>query len=159
MGELTHDNRQFLAQRRVATLATENADGSAHLTAVWFLFEDDAFLLAIPSRSVKGRNLKKRPRVSLMVDRRTAGEEKGVTAIGTAELITGSESAGLNRRIHGHYLSSDAFADPAVGPLFAGNDDITARVVPQRWIMWDMGQLDREVFGGRVGGYLLPLTP
>ena len=40
------DLREFLAERRYATLATSDPEGGIHLTPVWFLFEDDRFLFA-----------------------------------------------------------------------------------------------------------------
>lgn len=53
-----------------------------------------------------------------------------------------------------------AIADPAVGAIFAGFDDVTIRIVPDSWISWDMAALDEQAFAGRLGntpGYMLPL--
>jgi len=151
---------EFLRGRRIATLATENPDRSAHLTAVWYLFEAGSLFVATSSRSRKARNLAERPKASLMVDLRKAGSEKGVTASGKVELITGNEAQKLNHRIHSRYLSAAALADPQIGPVFAAFDDITIKLTPDSWISWDMAIIDAQSFGGKLcttPGYLLRL--
>ena len=69
--------QELLRGRRVACLATENADGSIHLTAVWYLFEGDCLYVATSSRSAKARNLRARPKASLMVDIRDPAGARG----------------------------------------------------------------------------------
>ena len=152
--------REFLSGRHIGTVATENADGSIHMTAVWYLFQDGNFYIATSSKTQKAKNLAARPKASLMVDSRKPGKERGVTAIGRSELVSGKESQEINHRIHSRYLSSTALADPKVGQVFAGFDDVTIRIVPDSWISWDMAALDAQVFAGRLGntpGYMLPL--
>jgi PPOX class probable F420-dependent enzyme len=152
--------QEFLSGRHIATIATENADGTIHMTAVWYLFEDGDLYIATSSKTRKAKNLAARPKASLMIDSRKPGKERGVTAVGRSQLVSGKESQEINRRIHSRYMSSTALADPAVGPVFAGFDDVTIRIVPESWISWDMAALDAQVFAGRLGstpGYMLPL--
>jgi PPOX class probable F420-dependent enzyme len=152
--------REFLQRRLIATLGTENVDGSIHLTAVWFLFENDSVFVATSSKTKKARNILARPKASLMIDVRKPGSERGVSATGSAELISGDRSKDLNRRIHSRYLSAAAMADPHVEPVFASFDDVTIRLKAESWFTWDMATLDAQAFGGRLGGtpgYLLPL--
>lgn len=150
----------FLQGRRIATLGTENADGSIHLTAVWYLFAEGFLFVGTSAKSRKARNLAARPKASLMVDLRIPGIERGVAAAGSAELISGLPSQELNRRIHGRYMSPAAISDPRIGPVLASFDDVTIRLKPASWTTWDMSVLDAQAFGGRMGGtpgYLLPL--
>jgi PPOX class probable F420-dependent enzyme len=152
--------REFLQGRYVATLGTENADGSIHLTAVWYLFEKDQLFVATSSKSRKARNVAERSKASLMIDLRKAGAERGATAAGRAELVSGLPSREINRRIHGRYLSLTAMSDQKIEPVFAEFDDVTIRLTPVSWMAWDMATLDTQAFGGRLGGtpgYLLPL--
>jgi PPOX class probable F420-dependent enzyme len=152
--------RELLSGRYIATLGTENANGSIHLTAIWYLFESDSLYVATSSRTQKARNVAARPKASLMVDARKPGTERGVTAAGKAEVISGNQSREINRRIHDRYLSAAAISDPHVGPVFAAFDDVTIRLVPTSWITWDMAVLDAQALGGRLGknpGYMLPL--
>jgi PPOX class probable F420-dependent enzyme len=150
----------LLQRRLIATLGTANDDGTIHLTAVWFIFEDNSLFVATSSKTKKARNVLARPKVSLMVDRRKPGTETGVTFAGHAELLSGDRSKELNRRIHSRYLSAAAMADPQIEPVFASFDDVTIRLTPESSFTWDMATLDAQAFGGRLGGtpgYLLPL--
>jgi PPOX class probable F420-dependent enzyme len=152
--------QELLHGRYIATLGTENADGSIHLTAVWYLFEDDYLFVATSSKSRKTRNVLARPKASLMVDVRKPAAERGVTAAGRVQVISGDQSREINRRIHSRYMSAAAISDPNIGPVFASFDDVTLRLMPNRWTTWDMSVLDAQAFGGRLGGtpgYLLPL--
>jgi PPOX class probable F420-dependent enzyme len=151
---------ELLQGRFIATLATHNPDGTIHLTAVWFLYESGSFFVATSSKSRKARNIAAQSTASMMVDVRRPGAERGVTAAGKAELLSGENSRARNKRIHSRYLSTAAMADPAIEPVFAAFDDITIRLTPTSWTTWDMATLDAQAFAGRLGntpGYLLPL--
>lgn len=152
--------RELLRGRYIAAFGTENADGTIHLTAVWYLFESGCLFIATSSKSRKARNLAARPQASLMVDVRKSGAERGVAAAGKAEIISGERSRGINLRIHSRYMSPAAISDPHIGPAFASFDDVTICLTPVSWTSWDMSVLDAQAFGGRLGktpGYLLPL--
>jgi PPOX class probable F420-dependent enzyme len=152
--------QELIRRRYIATFGTENSDGSIHLTAVWYLFDAGSLYVATSSRTQKARNVAARPRASLMVDVRRPGAERGVTAAGSVEVISGDQSQEINRRIHSRYLSAAAISDPHVGPVFASFDDVTLRLTPVSWTSWDMAVLDAQALGGRLGktpGYLLPL--
>ncbi len=152
--------QELVRGRYIATLGTENADGTIHLTAVWYLFESGCLHVATSSKSRKARNVSARPKASLMVDVRKPGAERGLTAAGRVELISGEQSREMNRRIHSRYMSAAAMSDPHIGPVFASFDDVTIRLTPESWITWDMAVLDAQALGGRLGGtpgYLLPL--
>jgi nitroimidazol reductase NimA-like FMN-containing flavoprotein (pyridoxamine 5'-phosphate oxidase superfamily) len=146
--------------RCIASLATENADGSIHLTAIWFTYEDGALYVATSSRSRKARNIQARAKATLMVDVRKPGKERGVTAAGTARLITGPEAEAINRKIYARYLSAEAMADPHIVPTFAKLDDATIRITPESWFSWDLAEADAQFFEGRLFAnphFMLPL--
>jgi len=151
--------QEFLKGRFIASLGTENEDGSIHLTAVWYLFEGNCLYVATSSRSRKARNVLSRPKASLMVDSRKPGSEQGVVALGSAAVLTGDSPREINTRIHRRYMSEVALARPDVGGKMAALDDVTIKLSPANWYAWDMGELDAAVFGGalKTPGYLLPL--
>jgi PPOX class probable F420-dependent enzyme len=152
--------KKLLQSRNIATLGTQNADGTIHLTAVWYLFENGCLYVATNSKTRKARNISARPNASLMVDARKPGTEHGVTAITKAELLTGPASQELNHRVHSRYLSAAAMSDPKIAPVFASFDDVTLKLTPASWSSWDMAVLDAQAFGGKLGatpGYMLPL--
>ena len=60
--------RELLDARHIASLATENPDGSIHMVAVWFRFDGKHVFVDTSSRSRKARNLRANSKVSLMVE-------------------------------------------------------------------------------------------
>ena len=97
--------KELLQGRYIATLATHNADGSIHMVAVWFWFDDTNLYIATASNTRKARNLQLNPHASLMVDSREAQASRGVTITGTARLVTGDASRQYNPRVHAKYRS------------------------------------------------------
>ena len=57
--------QELLRGRYIATLGTENADGTIHLTAVWYLFEEGYLFVATSSKSRKARNILVRPQAAV----------------------------------------------------------------------------------------------
>ncbi len=70
MARLTPDEaRAFLsAAPRTAKLATVRADGSPHVVPVWFALDGETLVFTTGAGSVKGRALRRDPRVSLCVE-------------------------------------------------------------------------------------------
>jgi PPOX class probable F420-dependent enzyme len=152
--------RQLLDGRYIASIASENPDGSIHMVAVWYRFDGTNIFVATSSRTRKARNLQSRPGVSIMIDARDPAASCGVTIAGTAQILSGDSARKCNLEIHHKYLSEAALADPRVGFLFELWDDVTIRITPNSVIAWDMRQLDRQVMGGAFESnpdYLLPL--
>jgi predicted pyridoxine 5'-phosphate oxidase superfamily flavin-nucleotide-binding protein len=150
---------EFLKGRLIASLGTANEDGSAHLTAVWYLFDEGSLYVATSSRSRKARNAVARPKATLMMDIRKPASERGLVATCSVETIVGESSKKINARIHARYMSAAALADARAGGTMAAMDDITLKLTPTGWYGWDMRVLDEAVFGGamKTPGYMLPL--
>ena len=148
--------REFLQGRYIAALGTENQDGTIHLTAVWYLFEDGNLFVSTSSASRKARNVATRPRAYMMVDSRKPGSERGASTSGAAEIITSQQSQDLNSRIFSRYLSEAAIKDPRIGPVLASMDDVTLQITPESWTWWDMSVLF-EGLVSQTPGYMLPL--
>jgi PPOX class probable F420-dependent enzyme len=63
------ERRDFLSRgTRTAKLATTMRDGSPHVMPVWFVVEGDELVFNTGAGTVKGRNLARDPRASLLVD-------------------------------------------------------------------------------------------
>jgi PPOX class probable F420-dependent enzyme len=153
--------RQLLDGRYIASLASQNPDGSIHIVAVWYWFDGTRIHVATSARTRKVRNLQSRPMASIMIDARDPAASCGVTVMGIAQILAGDSSREWNERIHRKYLSEGALKDPRVGPVFASWDDVTIQITPSSVIAWDMRQADRQVFGGAFAtnpSYLLPLA-
>ncbi|MEU3625509.1 pyridoxamine 5'-phosphate oxidase [Amycolatopsis coloradensis] len=57
-----------LTRERNAWLCTLRADGSPHVTPVWFVYLGDVFWVSSGDRNVKVRNVAEDPRVSLALE-------------------------------------------------------------------------------------------
>jgi PPOX class probable F420-dependent enzyme len=150
----------ILEGRHIATLASLREDGSIHLTAVWFMFQDGSLYVATSSSSRQCRNVEARPTASLMIDTRKPGFESGLTASGTAETLRGEDGRELARRIHARYLTAKAFSDAEIAGFFESYDDVVIRLSPGSWVSWDMGRTNIQFFGGKLStesGYLSAL--
>jgi PPOX class probable F420-dependent enzyme len=65
---LTPDEvEELLAERHVAVITTLNLDGSPQSTPVWYVPEGDTIWVIADQDSLKVRNLKRDPRVSIMI--------------------------------------------------------------------------------------------
>jgi PPOX class probable F420-dependent enzyme len=152
MPQLSDAMREFLNGRHYATLATLNADGSMHLTPVWYLFEDECLFVESAAADRKVRNILARPAASLLVDsRRQQGNERWVSASGTAEIIRGERSKVINAAIQQRYLTKAALQDARVGPVFAAASEVTIALTPQAWRSFDLKTFDDQFFGGILG--------
>ncbi len=89
---MTDDETEAILQATVnAIIATNRRDGAPQLSPIWYLYEGGRFYISVGADSVKARNVRRDPRVSLCIDE---GHPDGqaVTVYGTAELIE-AESA------------------------------------------------------------------
>jgi PPOX class probable F420-dependent enzyme len=61
--------REFLLEgTRTAKVATVMADGAPHVMPVWFVLDGDRIVFTTGRRSVKGRDLRRDPRVAIIVE-------------------------------------------------------------------------------------------
>jgi PPOX class probable F420-dependent enzyme len=151
MSQLSDSMREFLNGRHYATLATLNADGSMHLTPVWYLFEDDCLFVETAASDRKVRNILARPAASLLVDSRKQRAERWVRASGTAEIIRGERSKAINAKIQQRYLTQAGLEDPRVGPVLAAASEVTIGLTPHAWRSFDLKRFDEQWFGGLLG--------
>jgi general stress protein 26 len=148
MAGLSDWGRTLLEGRHYATLATQNADGTLHQAPVWYLFRDEQLFVGTSSFTHKFKNVTARPTASLLVDVRTPGVERWIAGSGPVSILRGAESQAIVAAIHERYLTAEARQDPAVGPIFAGGDDVTLCIQPAKWRSWQAADLDRQFFGG-----------
>lgn len=127
------DVRTFLTTlpARTAKVATVGADGRPHVAPVWFDLDDDGSLVFNTGAStLKGRNLRRDPRVSVCVD-----DERPpfgfVTVEGLADIS--DDLAEVRRwasRIGGRYMGTDRAEEFGTRNGVAG--ELLVRVRPER---------------------------
>ena len=86
MGRMTPTEMgSFLREPRISMLATVRPDNSPHVTPVWHHFDGEKVLVLAEPTSVKVRNLRRNPKISLLVATVSA-PHMYVLASGTATL-------------------------------------------------------------------------
>ena len=60
--------RAFLGSPRFGVLGTVQADGTPHLTVMWYMLEDDEIMMNTTADRVKAVNLRRDPRVALCIE-------------------------------------------------------------------------------------------
>jgi len=127
--------RSFLLDRsRTAVLATVRADGRPHAAPVWFDLDGDALIFTTGESTVKGRNMRRDPRVSLCID-----EEEPpfhyVMIEGVAVLtVENPDLLYWATRIGGRYMGSGR-ADE-YGRRNAVEGELLVRVTPQKVVAY-----------------------
>jgi PPOX class probable F420-dependent enzyme len=125
----------FLGELRYAVLATHDPDGGIHLTPIWFLFEDGCFFFGCSSKSRKAKNVERNASASVVVDSRSPGRERWISASGSVETLRGDEAKAINVRIRRRYLSPAAYDGPIEATL-EDSDDVALKLTPATWRSW-----------------------
>ena len=122
--------RAALAAGRLAHLATVNADGSPHLSAVWIGLEGDEIVIGHMSGGRKVRNISRDSRVALTV------ETEGANPIGMAHYLIVEGEARLEAGGAPQLLQELAEVYIGPGVRFPPMDDPppghVIRITPQR---------------------------
>jgi len=139
---MTEEERDaFLSSARTCRVGTVGADGSPHVTPLWFVWDGSAIWLTSVVRSQRWIDLQRDPRVSLAVD---AGSDfmelHGVEIRGVAEPVgevprTGEPVPELERP---EQLYADKYAG---GVVFHDGRHAWLRVLPNKIVSWDFRKM------------------
>ncbi|MFD4192933.1 MULTISPECIES: pyridoxamine 5'-phosphate oxidase family protein [Amycolatopsis] len=133
---------EFVATSRTATIATLGADGTPHLVAMWFAVLDGTIWLETKAKSQKAVNLRRDPRITVLVeDGLTYDALRGVSIEGRGVISEDPDeiwAVGVNvfERYYGPY---SAELRPAVEMML--NKRVVVRVDPVRVRSWDHRKL------------------
>lgn len=136
-----------LASHALARLATYRADGMIHLTPIWFDWDGERFRLTLGAGRVHLKNLRRDPRVSILVDedpRVTQGLAAGAWSImarGTAEL---SQDEDLIREVTLAVMTKAIGPEDAqtyLEPIMAEGRTIVT-ITPEAWLTWDYNKVE-----------------
>ena len=117
---------------RTLKLATTMADGSPHVMPVWFIVEDGIIVFNTHRDTVKGRNLRRDPRVALLVEDQVP-PFSFVHLRGRAELSEAPEELVRTATLIGvRYMGDDRAAD--FGRRNAIPGEMVVSVRPERVI-------------------------
>lgn len=123
----------FLARPYIADLATVRADGSPHITPVWYLYDGSAFYITSRRGRAKVKHIERDPRVALSVHD-TSYPYKGAMVEGVAEIIE-ANAAELTRKLAIHYLGPEE--GRAYAEVLNRYQRIVISIRPKRVVSWD----------------------
>ncbi|MFD7668831.1 pyridoxamine 5'-phosphate oxidase family protein [Streptomyces sp. NPDC059788] len=152
-----HERDAFLAEQRTCRVATVGADGTPHVGALWFAWDGTALWLYSITRSKRWAQLRKNPRIAVVVDDgHDYGELRGVELSGSAAVVgeaprvgnagaeldaagpdvTGVDAAGLD-------AAERLFATKYFGLERMPHDGRHAwlRLVPESVVSWDFRKM------------------
>ena len=104
--QLNERQERFVTKARIATLATIRADGSPHITPVWFRYEDGDFVVSVDRTSQKRKNVERDARVELCIDDRERPPFHTVIVHGRA-IVEPAPSKEWRLALAVHYLGEE----------------------------------------------------
>jgi nitroimidazol reductase NimA-like FMN-containing flavoprotein (pyridoxamine 5'-phosphate oxidase superfamily) len=150
---------ELLSKTLIANLATLDNDGGIHILPMWFLRIGNDICIPTSHHTHKYRNLKARPRASVMIDISRAGLNlRGVLIRGRVELLNGEEARQTNRLIHLKYVTPKGLKDTEVASYLSKGDDVTIKVHMDHLISWNLAdsKAGKALSSGR---WVHPLEP
>lgn len=134
---------EFIDHGRTATMATLSADGRPHLIAMWYAVVDGDIWIETKAKSQKAVNLRRDPRLTLMIeDGETYNTLRGVSIDGQAVIVDNDPDVLLRVGISVWERYTGPYTDdmrPFVDQMM--NNRIAVRLVPTRTRSWDHRKL------------------
>jgi hypothetical protein len=141
---MTADERDaYLSHARTCRVGTTGADGAAHVSALWFVWDGEALWLNSVVKSQRWTNVLRDPRVSVLIDGgHEFSELNGVELIGRVEVVGEAPRTGE---------PNDALTSPesAFGQKYAGGQftydggHAWLKLVPEKIVSWDFRKMGR----------------
>jgi len=113
----------------LATLATQRKDGSVLLSAMWFEWDGEAFIVSISADSIKHKHVKRNPLVSLSISEEQTHPGRGLEVVGHAVTTPDTGAAGI-RHIANRYLGPELTEQWLQAR--ADKEWLLLRIVPER---------------------------
>jgi len=137
------EQAEFLRDARKVALATIGKDGFPHLVAMNFIAREGVILMSSYGKAQKVVNIRRNPKVALMVERgRHYGELQGVMIRGECEII--SDPASVVEMMRAIRVREDADAANIEIPAAVATKRVILKVTPMKVTSWDHRKL-----GGR----------
>jgi PPOX class probable F420-dependent enzyme len=133
----------MLAESRTLQVATIKADGWPHLVPMWFTLERERPAFWTYARSQKVANLRRDPRISVLVEAGDTYEElRGVSIQGRGEIVEDSDAVlALGERIYERYWGPITDEGVRESVRVMGAKRVGVIVVPEVAVSWDHRKL------------------
>ena len=142
--QLTPDEQAaFFRERKKAAFATIDGDGFPHVVAMNYFARDGAFYMTSYGKAQKVVNIRRNPKVALMVE---AGDDyaelRGVMIRGRCEILEGE--AAVRAAFEGRAVAQTDPAPVNPGAAASAPKRVVLKIVPEKIVSWDHRKL-----GGR----------
>src|ERR1700730_16130358 len=128
----------FFRERKKAALATIDKDGFPHVVAMNYFATDGAFYMTSYGKAQKVLNIRRNPKVALMVEAgSTYAELKGVMVRVHCEILDGAEGGA---EVFAWMAEARREPRPA-GASRSAPKRVVLKIVPTRTVTWDHSKL------------------
>jgi PPOX class probable F420-dependent enzyme len=142
--QLSPDEQAALfREHKKAALATIDKDGFPHVVAMNYFARDGAFYMTSYGKAQKVVNVRRNPKVALMVETGDSyGELRGVMIRGQCEVLEGEDAVKAAFASRAEAQANAAPVQP--GAVASAPKRVVLKIVPSKVISWDHRKL-----GGR----------
>jgi PPOX class probable F420-dependent enzyme len=131
----------FLREHRKGALATLDKDGFPHVVAMNFAVRDSVFYMTSYGKAQKVLNIRRNPKVALMVEAGIAyAELKGIMVRGECEIQEGADAVAEVFA----WMAEDRREPRPAGASRSAPKRVVLKIVPSKTVTWDHSKL-----GGR----------
>ena len=137
------ETRAFLEAGRDLQVASINADGTPHLVTMWYALDGDDLCFWTYGKSQKVVNLRRDPRLTVLVATGDVYEElRGVSIVGHAEIVeTLPEVLGFGLELFKKYWGPADDELVRAGVEAQATKRVVIRVKPDKTVTWDHAKL------------------
>ena len=139
--QLTPDEQAaFFRERKKAALATIDKDGFPHVVAMNYFAQDGAFYMTSYAKAQKVINVRRNPKVALMVEAGDVyAELRGVMIRGHCEILEDPEAVKAAFASRAEAQSNPSPVQP--GAVASAPKRVVLRIIPQKVVSWDHRKL------------------
>ncbi len=137
------ETRAFLVAGKDLQVASINADGTPHLVTMWYELDGDEICFWTYGKSQKVVNLRRDPRLSVLVATGEVYEQlRGVSIIGHAEIVeTLPEVTAFGLHLFGKYWGPAEDELVRAGVEAQATKRVVIRVKADKTVTWDHSKL------------------
>jgi general stress protein 26 len=134
------EQEEFLTTNQKASLATLDRNGFPHVVAMNYVYRDGAFYMTSYGKAQKVVNVRRNPKVGLMVETgRVYNELQGVLVRGHCEIIEDSSQVQMAwRRMGGGQGGGSGVPSEAAASM---PKRVVLKIVPEKITSWDHSKL------------------
>jgi PPOX class probable F420-dependent enzyme len=134
---------EFLHGRRTMNIATIGPDGNIHLVAMWYGFLGENAAFETFAKSQKVLNLRRDPRITVLVEAGDQYEElRGVEIVGRAVIHDDTETLmEVARDVVVRYFAPQNDGDADLIAQGLAHKRVAIEIVPEKIVSWDHSKL------------------